>query len=153
MARLKKQLIVVGDRVLIRPEEGEERTRSGLYLPQTAVSARMAQGGWIVAVGPGLPIAEPADAYEESWQETDEPRARYVPLQAQEGDYALFLRKSAVEITFEKQQYLIVPNSAILVLAREGWSDDGLGLRSESAETDDAAPDRDRADDRFDDEL
>jgi len=44
-----------------------------------------------------------------------------VPLQAQEGDYCLFLRKAAVEITFEKKQYLIVPNSAVLVLAREDW--------------------------------
>ncbi|MFH1844114.1 MAG: co-chaperone GroES family protein [bacterium] len=152
MARLKKQLIVVGDRVLIRPEEGEERTQSGLYLPQTAVSARMAQGGWVVAVGPGLPIAEPVDLCEESWREADEPRARYVPLQAQEGDYALFLRKAAVEITFEKQQYLIVPNSAILVLAREGWSDDGLGLQSEASDSDDAASAGGRADEYLDDE-
>lgn len=123
MAHLKKQLIVVGDRILVRPEEGEERTRTGLYLPQTAISARMAQGGWVVAVGPGLPIPEPADLYEESWQE-NEPQARYMPLQAQEGDYALYLRKSAVEITFEKKQYLIIPNSAVLVLVREGWEDD-----------------------------
>ena len=53
MPRLKKQLIVVGDRLLIRPEEGEERTNAGLYLPQTAVAARQAKGGWVVSVGPG----------------------------------------------------------------------------------------------------
>ena len=33
----KKELIVVGDRVLIRLEDGEERTKVGLYLPATAV--------------------------------------------------------------------------------------------------------------------
>jgi chaperonin GroES len=110
LARLKKQLIVVGDRILVRPEEGEERTRSGLYLPQTAISARMAQGGWVVAVGPGVPIP-------------------------QDGDFALFLRKAAVEITFEKQQYLIVPNSAVLVLVREGWEDDSLEAGAEQQPT------------------
>lgn len=127
MARLKKKLIVVGDRILVKPEEGEERTRAGLFLPQTAVSARMAMGGWVVGIGPGYPVPHLADPYEESLQE-DEPRTRYMPLQAQEGDYVLFLRKAAVEITFEKQQYLIVPNSAVLVLVREDWVEDGEDL-------------------------
>ena len=129
MARLKKKLIVVGDRILVRPEEGEERTRSGLYLPQTAVSARMAAGGWVVAVGPGVPIPQPTDVFDEPW-DGDEASPHYLPLQAQEGDYALYLRKAAVEITFEKQQYLIVPNSAVLVLVREGWEDDVLGVEA-----------------------
>jgi len=31
----KGKLIVVGDRVLVTPDEGEERTKVGLYLPQT----------------------------------------------------------------------------------------------------------------------
>lgn len=124
MPGLRKRLIVVGDRILVRPEAGEERTHTGLYLPQTAVSSRLAQGGWVVAVGPGLPIPEPADLYDEGGSER-ESQARYVPLQAQEGDYVLYLRKAAVEITFEKQQYLIVPNSAILVLVREDWDSHG----------------------------
>ena len=119
MADLKKKLIVVGDRILIRPEHGEERTGAGLYLPQSAVSARQAQGGWVVSVGPGIPIPEPADFDEDLPVDDREPR--YLPLQAQEGDYALFLKKAAVEITFERKQYLIVPNGAILVLMREEW--------------------------------
>jgi len=122
MAGLRKRLIVVGDRILVRPEKGEERTNSGLYLPQTAVSSRLAQGGWVAAVGPGLPIPEPADLYDESATEHSV-APRYLPLQAQVGDYVLFLRKAAVEITFEQRQYLIVPNSAILVLARDDWED------------------------------
>ncbi len=122
MAGLRKRLIVVGDRILVRPEKGEERTNSGLYLPQTAVSSRLAQGGWVAAVGPGMPIPEPADLYDESAAEHSV-APRYLPLQAQVGDYVLFLRKAAVEITFEQRQYLIVPNSAILVLARDDWED------------------------------
>jgi chaperonin GroES len=119
MADLKKKLIVVGDRILVRPEHGEERTGAGLYLPQTAVSARQAQGGWVVSVGPGVPIPEPLDLDEDHFDEHQEPR--YLPMQAQEGDYAVFLKKAAIEITFEKKQYLIVPNAAILVLIRQEW--------------------------------
>jgi co-chaperonin GroES (HSP10) len=124
MARLRKKLIVVGDRLLVRPEEGEERTRTGLYLPQTAVSSREAQGGWVVSVGPGIPVPDPVDLTEESWQEESERQPRYLPLQAQEGDFVLYLRKAAVEITFEKKHYLIVPNSAVLLLVREDWEED-----------------------------
>jgi len=118
MPRLRKKLIVVGDRLLVRPEEGEERTNAGLYLPQTAVAARQARGGWVVSVGPGTPVVR-VDPEGDPWEDTA--AAQYVPMQAQEGDYVLFLHKAAVEITFEKKNYLIVPNSAVLVLMREGW--------------------------------
>ena len=124
MPRLKKQLIVVGDRLLIRPEEGEESTNAGLILPQTAVAARQARGGWVVSVGPGVPVINPMDMMDEHWGEGEgprEPQPRFMPLQAQEGDYALFLHKAAVEITFQKKNYLIVPNSAVLALVREDW--------------------------------
>jgi len=123
MPRLRKKLIVVGDRLLVRPEEGEDRTNAGLSLPQTAVAARQARGGWVVGVGPGLPVANPADLVDTPW-EGEDPPARYLPMQAQEGDYVLFLHKAAVEITFEKKSYLIVPNSAVLVLVREGWENE-----------------------------
>ena len=53
-----RQLVVVGDRVLISAEEGEDRTRVGLYLPATAVDAQQVQSGMVVAVGPGEPVAD-----------------------------------------------------------------------------------------------
>jgi co-chaperonin GroES (HSP10) len=122
MARLKKKLIVVGDRLLVRPEEGDERTNAGLYLPQTAIASRQAAGGWVVSVGPGVPIVNPLDMSDEPWSDgAEQARAHYLPMQAQEGDYVLFMRKAAVEITFEKRNYLIVPNGAVLVLVREGF--------------------------------
>lgn len=112
-----KKLIVVGDRVLVTPEAGEERTSVGLYLPPTAVESRQVQGGRIVATGPGTPMAEPASMDEEPWK-VHSPDVRYVPMQAQAGDYALFFRKAAVELTFEEKTYLVVPQAAILVLVR-----------------------------------
>lgn len=113
-----KNLLVVGDRVLIVPEEGEERTRVGLYLPQTAVDALAVQGGRIVATGPGNPVPEPTALDDEPWKIGSREGVRYVPMQARVGDYALFFRKASVEITFEHRQYLVVPQAAILVLVR-----------------------------------
>ena len=63
-----KQLIVVGDRVLIEPEEGEERTTVGLYLPASAVDKQSVQGGRVLATGPGTPIGAPTELDEEPWK-------------------------------------------------------------------------------------
>ena len=114
-----KRLIVVGDRVLISPEQGEERTNVGLYLPATALEGRQVQGGRIIATGPGNPVSEPASMDEEPWK-IHAPQVRYMPMQAEVGDYALFFRKAAVEITFEGKIYLVVPQAAILCLVRDG---------------------------------
>lgn len=121
MKREHKRLIVVGDRVLVKSEDGEERTKVGLYLPPTAVDAQAVQGGTIVATGPGLPMPDLADASDEPWrQATGSMReTRFVPMQARTGDFALFFRKASVEITFENERYLVVPQSAILALVRD----------------------------------
>ena len=133
MPQLKKKLIVVGDRLLVRPEDGEERSNAGLYLPQTAVATRQAKGGWVVSVGPGIPVVNAAEFMDESFEGIpQEAPPRYIPMQAQEGDYVLFLQKAAVEITFEKKAFLIVPNSAVLVLVREGFNADAAGWEGNS---------------------
>ena len=120
MIRKNKQLLVVGDRVLVQLEDGEQRTKVGLYLPSTAVDSQAVQGGQIVSTGPGLALPDLADHGEDPWKTADsEPSARYVPMQARVGDFALFFRKAAVEITFENEQFLVVPQSAILALVRD----------------------------------
>jgi co-chaperonin GroES (HSP10) len=48
---------------------------------------------------------------------------RYIPLQAKEGDYAMFLREQGVEVEFEGMKYLIVPQSAVLLLVRDEISE------------------------------
>lgn len=112
-----KELMVVGDRVLISPEEGEERTRVGLYLPPTAIESQQVQSGVIVATGPGDPVPDLSSFDEEPWK-AGEHQGRYRPMQARIGDLAIFFRKAAVEITFEEKRYLVVPQAAILVLIR-----------------------------------
>jgi chaperonin GroES len=114
----KKRLMVVGDRVLITPEEGEDRSRVGLYLPPSAVDNQAVQGGSVVATGPGTPISAPTELDEEPWK-IGGGEARYMPVQARVGDYAIFFRRAAVEITFDERKYLVVPQAAILALVRE----------------------------------
>lgn len=123
MERNRKRLIVVGDRVLIEPEEGEERSRVGLYLPATAIDNQAVQGGTVVATGPGTPISAPTELSDEPWKISGG-EARYLPVQAKVGDYAIFFRRAAVEITFEGKKYLVVPQAAILVLVRDPFSED-----------------------------
>ncbi len=115
----EKKLVVVGDRVLVAPQEGEERTSVGLYLPPTAVDHQAVQSGRIIATGPGTPLSAPTEIDEEPWKRIAR-EVRYLPMQAEVGDYALFFRKAAVEITFEGKRYLVVPQAAILVLVRSG---------------------------------
>ncbi|MEX2178868.1 MAG: co-chaperone GroES family protein [Gemmatimonadaceae bacterium] len=126
MHKSRKDLIVVGDRVLVKVENGEERTNVGLYLPPTAVDNQAVQSGTIVATGPGLPLPALDANAEEEWRAPTR-ETRFVPMQARIGDYALFFRKAAVEITFEGERFLVVPQAAILALVRdEDFHLDGL---------------------------
>lgn len=110
-----KRLIVVGDRVLIKPKDPTDRTNSGLYLPPTVQEKEQVQSGYVIKVGPGYPI--PVQTEDEPWKETEE-KVKYMPLQAQEGDVALYLQRNAVELQYEGEQYVIVPQASILMLER-----------------------------------
>jgi len=113
--RLKK-LVVIGDRVLIKPTRSDERTASGLYLPPGVQEKEKVQQGYIIKTGPGYAIPMPVD--DEPWKQDDD-QVKYVPLQAKEGDLAIFLLSGATEVMYEKEKYFIVPQSAILMLERE----------------------------------
>ena len=110
-----QKFIVVGDRVLIRPQEDTSKTNSGLYLPVGVSEKEKIQSGYVIKVGPGY--ATSAQNEDELWKGKDD-QVKYIPLQAKNGDLAIFLRKEAFEIEFEKEKFLIVPNSAILLLIR-----------------------------------
>lgn len=112
-----KKIIIVGDRVLIKPKKQNEKTASGLYLPPGVQEKEKIQSGYIIKVGPGYPIPTPADE-EDMWKGKEE-SVKYLPLQAQEGDLAIFLQKGAIEVIYESEKYFIVPQASILMLERE----------------------------------
>jgi len=111
-----KKLVVIGDRVLIRPSKPNEKTDSGLYLPPGVQEKEKVQQGYVIKTGPGYAIPMPVD--DEPWKNQDD-QVKYVPLQTREGDIAIFLLSGATEVIYEGEKYFIVPQSAILMLERE----------------------------------
>ena len=72
--------------------------------------------GLIIKAGPGYVIPVPPE--NEPWK-SEEDQVKYVPLQAKEGDLAIFLLSGATEIIYQGEKYFIVPQSAILMIERE----------------------------------
>jgi chaperonin GroES len=126
-SKRNKQLLVVGDRILILPDEAKARTDFGLYLPQGVEEKEKIHGGFVVKVGPGYPLPDPGTDSDAPWSSSNvEPK--YLPLQFEEGDYVIFMRKSALEVEYEGKKYMIMPQSAILLIIR----DDILNLDQDS---------------------
>jgi len=112
-----KRIIIIGDRILIKPTTATDRTDSGLYLPPGVQEKEKVQQGYVIKTGPGYALPLPMDE-DEQWKGEEE-KIKYLPLQTREGDLAIFLQASATEVIFEKEKYYIVPQSAILMLERE----------------------------------
>jgi len=112
-----QKLIVVGDRVLIKPKNPEERTKAGLLLPPGVQEKQKVYHGYVVKVGPGYPIPALSDI-DETWKSKKED-AKYFPLQTKIGDLAVYLQENSVEIEFNQEKYIIVPFASILLLVRD----------------------------------
>ena len=110
-----RRLIVVGDRVLVRPEDGESVTNSGLILPASVADREEVQTGRVLQVGPGHAMPPPSLELEEEGRRAE---PRWVAMQARPGDLAVFSRKAAVDIVVEGDKLVVVPHGAILVLLR-----------------------------------
>tara|TARA_B000000557_G_C20582124_1_gene361810 strand:+ start:87 stop:470 length:384 start_codon:yes stop_codon:yes gene_type:complete len=119
MRSKNKQILVVGDRVLIKPDKGEQKSKAGLYLPPSVIEKQEILSGVIVEIGPGIPLGNPEQNIDEPWSSNDNSNVKYIPTQADVGDIALFLNKASIEIKIENDDYLIVPQSAILILIRD----------------------------------
>ena len=110
------KLIIIGDRVLIRPRSQQDRTESGLFLPPGVRDKEKIQSGYVMKVGPGYPLPLPSE--DEPWKDQHD-NIKYIPLQPQEGDLAIFLQKNAYEVVYQGERYFIVPQNAILMLERD----------------------------------
>lgn len=116
------ELMVVGDRVLIEPLAGEQMTAAGLYLPATVTDKEKIQGGRVVRVGPGYLTANPEYSESEPWKKPHQ-AVRYLPLQAEVGDLAYFLKKDSLEFVYKGREFLVVHHGSIIALVRPDSSD------------------------------
>ena len=89
----------LGDRVVVKPLEDEERTKGGIVLPDTA--KEKPQRGEVIAVGPG------------DWDQEGEKR---IPLDVSVGDTVIFSKYGGTEVKYGGEDYLIL--SARDVLAK-----------------------------------
>ncbi|HET6568051.1 MAG TPA: co-chaperone GroES family protein [Rhodothermales bacterium] len=119
------ELIIIGDRVLIEPDEDEKQTKAGLYLPASVAESDRVGSGLVVKIGPGYVLPNPEYSEGEPWA-ADRSAVRYLPLQAQPGDHAFYLRKESIELSFRDKKYLIVQHGAILALVRSHTDADDI---------------------------
>jgi chaperonin GroES len=84
----------LADRVLIEPISTEEKTKSGIILPETADKEKPEQGR-VVAVGPGRPNK---------------------PISVKKGDVVLFTKYGPNEIKIDNKEYLIAKEEDILAI-------------------------------------
>jgi co-chaperonin GroES (HSP10) len=120
----RKKIILVADKVLIAPDKDSDRTAHGLYLPPGIKEKDKVQSGYVVRIGPGYAVPNPQFIDQESWSTTPKDPVKYIPLQAEEGDYAIFIRDAAIDVEYEGEKYLIVSHSSILMLLRPGNIDE-----------------------------
>jgi co-chaperonin GroES (HSP10) len=112
-----RKLIVIGDKVLIKPDAPTDRTKSGLYLPEGVGDKEAVASGTVVKAGPGYALPD-TDSYDEVWKQHDD-KVKYMPLQVQEGDTAIYMQKYAVEVRYNDEKFVIMPQQAILMLIRD----------------------------------
>lgn len=89
----------LGDRVLIEPITEAEKTKAGIYLPDTASKERPEQGK-VIAVGPG--------------RMTDE--GKRIPPTVKKGDVVLFTKYGPNEVKVDEKEYLIAREEDILAI-------------------------------------
>ena len=83
-----KNIVVIGDRVLIKPLEESNKTDSGLFLPPSVKERNAVHTGIVMRVGPGYPVPATQDP-DAIFREDGGNQVNYVPLQVHEGDEAL----------------------------------------------------------------
>lgn len=113
-----EKIEVIGDRLLVKPTTIENTTKSGLILPPGVQEKENIQSGYVIKVGPGYPI--PNLEPDEPWKPASD-MIKYIPLQVQVGDLAVFLQKHTYEIQFNSQKYFILSQSSVLMVLRDNF--------------------------------
>jgi chaperonin GroES len=87
----------MGDRLVVKPMQSEEKTKSGIYLPDTA--KEKPQEGKVIAVGPG--------------RMTEDGKTRITP-DVEVGDIVIYTKYGGSEIKIDGEELIIMRESDIL---------------------------------------
>ena len=93
------QIKPLADHILIEPLKQEEKTKSGILLPETAEKERPEQGK-VIACGPG--------------KKTDD--GKLIPMEVKPGDVVLFTKYGPNEVKIDEKEYLIAKEEDILAI-------------------------------------
>lgn len=124
-----KNIVVIGDRILIKPLEAANKTSSGLYLPPSVKEHDSVHTGLVVKVGPGYPIPANQDP-DAAFRGEAGDAVNYVPLQVKEGDEALYLHANGTELEVGGERYVIISQNAVLLVVRPEVPDDVSSIDS-----------------------
>ena len=91
----------LGNNVIVKPLAEEEKTKGGIFIPDTA--KEKPHEGEIIAVGPGKVNKD----------------GRLMPMDVKVGDKVIYAKYTGSEIKIEGEKYLIMPESDILALKVE----------------------------------
>lgn len=91
----------LGDRVVIKRLDAEEKTKSGIIIPENA--KEKPQQGEVVAVGPGL------------WDEDGEKR---IALDVKVGDKVLFGKWSATDVKIDGEELIVMKQDDIIAIVK-----------------------------------
>ena len=111
------KFLMIGDKVLVKPTNPQGKTKSGLLLPPSVQEGEKLQTGYIIKTGPGIPI--PSNTEDDEVWKKKEDKTYYLPLQAKEGDLAIYIQSSGFEVLINDDKYLILSHSSILMLVRD----------------------------------
>jgi chaperonin GroES len=100
-SEMPQRIIPLGDRVVVKPLEREEMTKTGIVLPDTA--RERPQEGRVLAVGPGR----------------IEENGKRIPMEVKEGDRVLFAKYAGTEFKQDNEELLILRESDILAILGE----------------------------------
>ncbi|PKL44119.1 MAG: co-chaperone GroES [Candidatus Riflebacteria bacterium HGW-Riflebacteria-2] len=92
-------LTPMGNRIVIKPEETEKKTATGIIIPDTASKARP-KTGKVVFVGKG----------------TTDSKGKLVPMQVKKGDNVIFTEWAGTEIMIEGEKHLIMKEDEVLAV-------------------------------------
>ncbi len=94
------KIVPIGDRIVVKLEENEEKTKSGIVLPDTA--KEKPQRGKVVAVGSGRILDS----------------GKKVELEVKEGDTVIFSKYAGTEVKLDGEKYLILSESDVLAIIK-----------------------------------